>query len=95
MKTLTDTSQSDCSAALPLSDTHCILYFRECQYKKENRNEKKKDPAQIPSLIWLCVAVADSPVFSLPTLTGTHPCATIWASERENKLTIIFLSVIL
>ena len=34
---LTIASQSDCSAARPLSDTHCILYFRECQYKKSEQ----------------------------------------------------------
>ncbi len=37
MKTLTHTSQSDCSAALPLSNTHYILYFRECQYKESEQ----------------------------------------------------------
>ena len=43
MKTLTDTSQSDCSAALPLSGTYYILCLRKCQYKKIRKGAKRKE----------------------------------------------------
>ena len=44
---------------------------------------KQKSPVRIPSFLYYSVFLL--PVFSLPTLTETIPCATIWAPERENN----------
>lgn len=43
---------------------------------------KQKSPVRIPSFLYYSVFLL--PVFSLPTLTETIPCATIWAPKGKN-----------